>query len=160
MSKVKTTDTLELIGVDEQVAQNDWGEAVPFTLRPEDIDGKVMSFVLTSRIADATGGTGTILLPSGLLAVFSDDPAISVGDAELASGVSNTILGTVAIATGDWTSQTLGAWVNKQDLFIPFFPLKTLYFAFFWTLAGTINSATDDDEILEINAHIETTEIL
>lgn len=159
MTKIKTTDTLELIGVDEQVAQNDWGEAVPFTLRPEDIDGKVMSFVMTSRLL-TTGGTGTILLPSGLLTVFSADPGITVGDAALGVDVGETILGTVAIATGDWTAQAAGAWLNKQDLFIPFFPLKILYFAFFWTLAGTINSATDDDEIIEINAHIETTEIL
>ena len=159
MTKIKTTDTLELIGKDEVIAQNDWGEAVAFTLRPEDIDGKVMSFVLTSRL-NTTGGTGTILLPSGLLTVFSEDPGIATGDAALGVGVGSTILGTVAIATGDWTTQAAGAWVNKQDLFIPFFPLKTLYFAFFWTLAASINSGTGDDEILEMNAHLETTEIL
>ncbi len=159
MTKIKTTDTLELIGQDEQVAQNDWGEAVPFTLRPEDIDGKVLSFVMTSRLL-TTGGTGTILLPSGLLAVFSADPGISVGDAALGVDVGETILGTVDIATGDWTTQAAGAWVNKQSLNLPFFPLKTLYFAFFWTLAATINSAGTDNEIIEMKAQLETTEIL
>ena len=99
------------------------------------------------------------MLPSGLLTVFSEDPGIATGDAALGVGVGSTILGTVAIATGDWTSQAAGAWVNKQDLFIPFFPAGTLYFAFFWTLAATINDNVGDDEILEMNAHIETTEI-
>ena len=159
MKKIRPTDTLELIGKDEQVAQDDWGEAAPFTLRPEDSNGMVLSFVLTSRL-NTTGGTGTILLPSGKLAVFSEDPGITVGDVALGVDVGGTILGTVDIATGDWTTQAAGAWANKQELNLPFFPLKTLYFAFFWTLAGTINSATSDDEIIEMDAQLEINEFV
>ena len=160
MSKIKTTETMELVGINETIAQNDWTEDVSFTLKPEDVDGKILAFTMVSRLDDATGGTGTILLPSGTLAVFSADPALTAADAALASGVADTILGTVAVATGDWVSQTLGAWVNKLKVDIPFFPLKTLYFAFFWTLATSINSASGDDEILEIDVQIETNEIV
>lgn len=148
MTKIHHSDTLELVGTDEVIAQNDWTEAVALTLAMEDVSGQILGINLTTR-REATGGA--ILAPSGTLMVFDADPGLSTGDATLATGVHRTVLGTVAIATGDWFTDVGGGVVYKPVL-IPFYTLKTLYFAFFWTLATSINSATGDEEVMELDA--------
>ena len=152
--KIYETGTLELIGKDEAVAVNDWCVEASFTLPVPDSNGQVLGITLNTRKDDATGGTGTILLPSGRLMVFDSAPSITVGDAALASGVHETVLGSVAIANGDWYTDTMGSIVTKETL-IPFYSLKTLYFAFYYTLATGMNSAAGDDEIMEMTAQIE-----
>ena len=156
MTKIHHSDTLELVGNAEVIAQNDWTEDVSLTLAIEDVSGQILGINLTTR-REATGGA--ILAPSGTLMVFDADPGLSTGDTALVTGVHRTVLGTVAIATGDWFADVGGAVVYKPVL-IPFYTLKTLYFAFFWTLAGTINSAVGDDEIIELDAQLEINEFI
>ena len=150
MTKIHHSDTLELVGKDEQIAADRWTEDVALTLPIGDVSGQILGINLTTR-REATGGT--VLAPSGTLMVFDADPGLTTGDAALVTGVHRTVLGTVAIATGDWYADVGGGVVYKSVL-IPFYTLKTLYFAFFWTLSTSINSLGTDDEVMELDVQL------
>lgn len=149
MTRIHTSEVLELVGVDERIDQNDYTPDVPFTLRPPDSSGQILGINLITR-RGATGGV--ILTPAGTILVFDVSPAISTGDTALVTGFHDNILGTVTVATGDWFADVGGGVVYKPAL-IPYYTLKTLYFAFFWADAASINGATGDQETLEMIAN-------
>lgn len=137
----------ELIGSGDAVAASRWGKSVSLTMPVGDMDGEVMQVVVSTR----TGGTGQILTPDGKLFFFDADPAISAGATGLTTGEHATIIGEFDIESADFYSDTKGAVaVNKNS--IAFYPLKTLYVAWFQEASTGFNGATGDLEILEMRA--------
>lgn len=135
----------ELIGVDEQVAQNKFGGSVGVTLDATlKRSGEIVSLALYS-----TGGG--ILTPAGKLLVLDADPAVAVGDAALAAAEWATVLGVVAVAAGDWVADAAGAAVFKADVGLAFHAVQSLYFVWLHQDATTFNSDAGDDELLQLN---------
>lgn len=148
-TRVHELDTLELVGADEAVAQNQWGASVAHTLPRGDVSGEILGLTLITRET----ATGTILTPAGKLAVFKSDPSIAAGATGLTTGDHAEVLGAIDVIAGDWYSDTKGgfAYFDKP---IAFFTLKTLYFAWLQESTPGFNSATGDDEILEMAAEL------
>lgn len=140
----------ELVGVDEQVDQNDLSGSVGVSLEGGDnfVSGEILSFLLVF----SESGTGTVLEPTGQILVFDADPAISSGDTAITTAEHGTLLGIVNVEAADWLyTDANGASAYIVDTPIPFHNVKTLYFAFFNTLATAINSAAGDEELLQLN---------
>ena len=146
-TRVHELDTIELIGADEAVAQNQWSEEAAFTLPAGDVSGEILGVTLITRET----ATGVILTPTGKLAVFKADPGLAAGDTGLTTGKHAELLGVIDFVAGDWYSDGKGGFAFS-DKPIAFFSLKTLYFAWYQESAAGFNSATGDNEILEIAA--------
>ena len=139
----------ELIGVDEQVDQNDYSGSVQIDLQGSlPASGELLAFAFYST----EDGTGAVLEPTGKLILFDADPAVSSGDTALAAAEFPTILGVVDVAAADWVSDANGAVAYIVDTPVPFHALTSLYAVFLHTLATSYNSAAGDDEQLEFNA--------
>ena len=143
---------IELIGINEQVAQNqfnasvvvlDWAGATP-AARPRTGVIRSVGFFLN--------GAAVAISPAGELLIMDADPATSTADANLIAAEWLTILGNVPLVNADVVnaaaSQT-GAVALYHDLFIPFHEVSALYLLFQLTSAAQFNSAGDDDEQLQ-----------
>lgn len=135
----------ELIGINEQVDQNDYSKSAAVALGGT-YSGEILSIEMYTTEDDAGVG-GAILVPDGVLYIFSADPTIAFGDTSISAAERLTLLGEKKIFAADWSSDANGgsAWLITA---IPFHPLATLYFAFKLTSATSFNSAAGDDERL------------
>jgi len=149
-TRIYDSGVLELVGVDEQVDQNDYGGAVSFTLPRESSSGEILGIAIIST----EDGSGSVLEPTGKLFVFDADPSISTGDTSIAQASYAFLVGVIDIASGDWVADDNGAIAYLTDIPIAFAGAKTLWFAFLNTLATSINSAAGDDEQIEMRAFI------
>ena len=138
----------ELIGINEQVDQNDYSGSVELDLQgARPVSGEILAFAFYST----EDGSGAVLEPSGKLILFDADPAVSSGDTALAAAEFPTILGVVDVATADWHADANGAVAYIHDNPVPFHALTSVYAVWFHTLATSYNSAAGDDEQLEVN---------
>jgi len=138
----------ELIGINEAVAQNQYGASVGVALGGT-YSGELLNIALYSSEDD----TGQIIAEAGRLYVFDADPTVAAGDANLAAADWPTMIAAVDIAAGDWKEEAaggLGATVSMPTTIL-FHPLATLYFAYYHQGATTWNDAAGDDEQLELN---------
>lgn len=140
----------ELIGTDEEIAQNEYGGSVSATLgdgvRP--VSGEILSFMLFST----EEGTGSIQTPAGSLILFDTSPAISAGDAAMVVAAHLAVIGRVDVAAADWHSDANGAIVCKVDCPIPFHNLHSIHAVWFHSDANSYNDLSGDDEQLRFNA--------
>lgn len=137
----------ELIGINEQVDQNDYSASVEVELQYP-ASGEILSFAFYST----EDGSGAVQSPAGWLYLFAATPAISSGDTAMTAAARITCLGRVEVAAGDWETDANGGMAYIYDTPIPFHYTSSLFFAFKLTSATAMNSAAGDDEQLEFNA--------
>lgn len=142
---IKATASIELIGKDEQVAQNQYGASTSFALKTGSTSGEILSITVSQTVEDA----GAILGEAGRVVFFNADPATSAGDTSLAAAEGVTIIGQVAIAAADWVSDTNVGYACKWTA-IPFEDCENIYVAYRHEGATTINSGATDDEVVDI----------
>lgn len=110
------------------------------------INGEIQAVALYA----SESGTGAVMANSGKILFFDADPALSAGDAALASAaVHQTLIAQVEVDATEWNSDALGAGWYKE-VALPFHDLSAIYFAF-RNEGAAINSAAGDDEELHIN---------
>ena len=146
MHGMKEAGLTELIGVDEQVDQNDYGGSVAVSL-PSLTSGEILSFVFYST----EDGTGAVQEPAGVLLILDADPAVAAGDTSITAAERVTVLGHVAVAATDWKSDANGASAFIYNQPVPFHEVSTLYLCWFHEDATSFNDAAGDDEQLECN---------
>lgn len=149
-TRIYETGVLELVGINEQVDQNDYSGAVSFTLPRESSSGEILGVAIIST----EDGSGAVLEPTGKLFVFDSDPSIASGDTKIDQAYYANIVGVIDVAADDWVADDEGAVAYLTDTPVAFAGAKTLYFAFLNTLATAINSAAGDDEQIEMRAFI------
>jgi hypothetical protein len=136
----------ELIGINEQVDQDDYSGSVEVTLLHKG-SGEILSFAFYNT----EDGSGAILSPEGWLYILDADPAIASGDTAMTAAERVTVLGRVEVASGDWEADANGGMAYIYDTPVPFHELSSLFFVFKLTSATSMNSAAGDDEQLEFN---------
>ncbi len=136
----------ELVGINEQVDQNDYGGSVGVTLA-ERCSGEILAIALYAT----EDGTGAVQDSAGTLFILDADPAVASGDTALAAAEWVTVIGRVQVATGDWSVDANGGCAYITDTIVPFHNLATLYFVWKQTDATGLNDAAGDDEQLEFN---------
>ena len=83
-----TSDLLELIGINEQVDQNEYSAPVTFTNQYTQRAQYLKAIMLLSR----ESGAGAVLRPNGNLMLFSADPANAAGAATIAAAKWDNLL--------------------------------------------------------------------
>jgi hypothetical protein len=141
----------ELVGIDEQVDQSDYGGSVALTLgdgiRP--CSGEFLSFLF--RTAEA--GTGAIQTPPGTLLLLDADPTVAAGDVAITAAERATVIGLVKVNAADWkTADATGASAYIYNQPVPFHNLQTIYAVWFHEDATSLNDGAGDDETLDFNA--------
>lgn len=149
LGKIHETGVTELIGADEQVAQNQYAASAALTIATNASSGWIDGIVVYS-----TGGDE--LAVAGKLVFFDADPAIAAGATNITAAEAITVVAAVDLAAGDWISEAGGTLVGRwtQNLVtdpIPFHAVTSLYVALYHTAATTVNSAAEDNEVISMN---------
>ena len=139
----------ELIGINEQVDQNDDGGSVAISF-----DIPTSGEILNALFVATEDGSGAVQTPAGTLLIFDANPAITAGDTALAAGTWEKLIGMITIAASDWKSDTAGAAAYVCDTPICFHDVTALYLAWLHEDATSFNDAVGDDEQLEVNLWI------
>lgn len=139
----------ELVGINEQVDQDDFGGSVAVTL-PYEMSGEILNALFVST----EDGTGAVLYPAGTLLIFDTDPTIAAGDTDVGAGNWENLIGMIEVAATDWKTDAVGAAAYITGTPIAFHHLSTLYLAWFHEDATSYNDAAEDDEQLEVNLWI------
>jgi hypothetical protein len=136
----------ELVGINEQVDQNDYSGSVEVAL-----GGTYSGEILSVAFYATEDGTGAVQDSAGILYVFDADPSIASGDTAMTAAERVTVLGKLSIGAADWDADTGGglAYVNTSP--IPFHALASLFFVWKHLDATSLNDAAGDDEQLEFN---------
>lgn len=146
---IRESGLLELIGINEQVDQNDYSGSVELDVSPgpQPCSGVIqqVAFIQTED------GSGAILSLEGDLYVFDADPNPTSGDTALTAAEWVTCIGKCSVASTDWNTDANGGFAKVIDEPIWFHGAASLYFVFKLTSATSVNSAAGDDEQLEIN---------
>lgn len=143
---IYTTGMTELIGVNEQVDQNDYAGSV---FVPISGSGELLSYLLVS----GESGSGAVQTPEGKLLIFSADPTISAGDTSITAAEAATLIGVVDVASGDYVDVTNAKAAYITDTKVPFHKGSGggLWFSFKLTSATSLNDAAGDDEFLNFS---------
>lgn len=136
----------ELVGINEQVDQNDYSGSVGVALGGT-YSGEILAFALYAT----EDGSGAIQDSAGYLIILDADPAVASGDTALAAAEYPTILGVVKVETTDWITDAAGGVAYITDTPVPFHALSTLYFVWKHADATALNDGAGDDEQLEFN---------
>lgn len=140
----------ELVGIDEQVDQNDYSGSVEIDVSApgsQPTSGEILAFAFYAT----EDGSGAIQDSAGKLILLDADPAVSSGDTALAAAEFVTILGVVDVAASDWHIDANGGVAYIYDTPVPFHALTSIYAVWFHSDATSLNSAAGDDEQLEFN---------
>lgn len=141
---IKKTSAIELVGADEQLAQNNYADAAEASLSLGNStkgSGMILSALLISE-------GGAILEPTGELLIFSADPGHSLNASAIAAASLANLIGKVSVGASNWVSDANGAhaWIETA---VPFESASSLFLVFRLTSATSINSAGGDDETLK-----------
>ena len=143
----------ELVGISEQVDQNEFGAEVAITMSAitaVPVSGELLSFAFYA----AEAGTGAIIGSEGELLIFTAAPGLTAGD--VGTGITaaewKTCIGRVKVAASDWTVEDVGAFAYISDQPVPFHDVSTLYFVWRHTHATSLNDGAGDDETLDFDA--------
>ncbi len=139
----------ELIGVDQQVSQDQYSDSVEFDLLGASEDQRSGEILAVSLYA-TEDDSGAIITEDGTLLFLDADPSISAGAASLGAAVWLTVIGSVTVAAADWVEDASGGLFHAA-VAIPFHALSTLYAVYLHRGATQWNSAAGDDEQLELN---------
>ena len=139
----------ELIGVDEQVDQNDYSGSVEVSL-PYAMSGEILSVMFYST----EDGSGSVQSPEGWLYLLDADPVVASGATSMTAAERVTVLGRVKLESSDWETDANGGTAFIYDTPIPFQQLSSLFLVFKLTSATSLNDAAGDDEQLEVNLWI------
>lgn len=142
----------ELIDKDDtEVSTNDYTNTVDIDIADASggraVSGEIQSILLVA----SEQGSGAIRANAGVLFFFDSDPNTSAGDTVIDAAERKTILGQVALASGDWDSDASGGSVVKI-VAIPFHGLSTIY-AVFRNTGTAFNDGAGDDEELHLQIH-------
>jgi len=141
---IQKSAAIELIGIDEAVAQNQYSASVELPLAPHaPAQGELLDFEFISS-------GGDILTPAGRLLVMSADPGSSAGDTAITVAQRRTVLGEVPVAAADWQSDSNGGSVQYPTRPITIPGQTSVFLVWFHSDATGYNSASGDDEILEV----------
>jgi hypothetical protein len=141
---------LELIGVDEAVAQNQFSASVEFPVTPSSVvQGELLGFEFVSE-------GGAIIKPDGRLFVFTSDPGSSAGDTAITAAARKTLIGELAVVNTDFDSDSNAASAFYDDQDMPFQAASSLYLAFKLTSADGYNSSASDNEALSVRVSYRT----
>lgn len=136
----------ELVGIDEQVDQNEYGASVGVALGGT-YSGEILSFAFYAT----EDGSGAVQDSAGRLVILDADPATTAGDAALAAAEWPTVLGVVQVEASDWITDANGGVAYITDTPVAFHALATLYLVWLHEDATGLNDAAGDDEQLEVN---------
>lgn len=146
---IRESGLLELIGINEQIDQNDFSGSVSLDVSPgpQPASGVIhqVAFIQTEDAG------GAILSVAGDLLVFDADPNPTAGDTALTAAEWVTCIGKVSVEADDWITDANGGFAVVIDEPIFFHEVSTLYFVFKLTSSTSVNSDAGDDEQLEIN---------
>jgi hypothetical protein len=136
----------ELVGVDEQIDQNDYSGSVGVAL-----GGSYSGEILAVALYATEDGTGAVQDSAGVLYIFDADPIIASGDTAMSAAARVAQVAKIVVAASDWDTDANGGSACFKDLHIPFHAVSTLYFAFKLTDATALNDGAGDEEQLEMN---------
>lgn len=137
---------VELVGKNEQIAQDQFSEPVAVPMNEQQHGGIIQSITLFQTVE----GSGALLDADGVVLIFPSNPANSAGDTDLAAAAWKTCLGAAPVASTDWVKGAANGEVAfLKDVNIPFPFAQNLYLVFQLISATAINSAAGDDEVLE-----------
>jgi len=148
-SPVLISAVTELIGINEDISQNDFGAEVGVSVKdavgePDKVSGEILSIILYS----SETGTGAVQTPYGWLFIYDATPTVAAGDTAMTAAESLNVIGMVQINESDWeTDATSG--VAVKIVAIPFPAVETLYFAF-KNEDVAINDGAGDDELVSM----------
>jgi hypothetical protein len=152
---IHQTGLISLIGINNQVDQNDYGASVAIALATAagahpyaPISGELLHFTLISTET----GSGSVQTPAGTLFLFSASPAITAGDTAMTAAARATVIAQVEVETTDWKSDANGASATIFTKPVAFHSLTTLYAAWLHEDATSYNDGAGDDELLQLNA--------
>jgi hypothetical protein len=138
----------ELIDKDDtEVSTNDLTNTVDIAIAAKAAAGEIQSVLLVASEL----GSGAVRANTGILFFFDADPNTAAGDTTMTAAERKTLLGQVAIASGDWDSDALGGSVIKI-VAIPFHALTIIY-AVFRNTGTAFNDGAGDDEELHLQIH-------
>jgi hypothetical protein len=136
----------ELVGINEQVDQNDYSGSIGVSL-----GGTYSGEILSIGLYATEDGTGAVQDSAGILYVFDADPTITSGDTSMTAAERVTILGKIAVGALDWDVDANGGFAYITTYPIPFHAVANLYFVWKHLDATALNDAAGDDEQLEFN---------
>ena len=152
---IHQTGLVSLIGINNQVDQNDYGASVKIDLAAAagahpnaPISGEILHLTLISREA----GTGAVLAPAGVLYLFGADPEVDAGDTALESLARAAVIAQVEVETTDWKADAGGASATIFTKPVAFHALPALWAAWLHEDATSYNDVAGDDETLQLNA--------
>jgi hypothetical protein len=149
------TGLVTLIGINDQVDQNDYGPSVQLDLVTA--CGARVSFPISGEILQVTlisteSGSGAVNAPNGVLFFLDADPAIAAGDTTMTAAERATVIGQIEVETADWKSDANGASATIYAKPVAFHALSSLYAVWLQEHATAYNDAAGDDELLRLNA--------
>ncbi len=138
--------SVELVGIDEQLAQFEWSEGTEVPLGGT-YSGELLN--LTVILSGTLSEADTIL-------VFDADPSVTLADANLATASWLLAIGKYDIAAGDWFEEDSGGTgaVATFPEPIAFHPTSSLWFALYHEGSTTINSLAGNNESVTIHVEI------
>lgn len=143
---------IELIGINEQVDQNDFGGSVALPLGTTG-PGEILSVLLRTTESDA----GSILTPEGTLIFLNADPAVSAGDTSMTAAEWATVVGSISVSSSDWVADAnAGVVLQVPEHPIPFESLSDLYMVWLHEDATSFNDGGTDDEALHVVVRFKT----
>lgn len=154
---IRETGLQTLVGVDDKVAQNDYGPTVDVTVGGDQpASGKILAVLMYSTESSESGGA--VITEAGTLYVMDADPNTTAGDANLTAAEWGTIIAKIAVAEGDWKEESSGGKASVAyyvDTEYPFHAVDTLYLVYYHEGATEINSAAGDQETIQCNIWYE-----
>lgn len=146
---VKEVGLTELVGINEQVDQNDFSASVSVNLGYPAPSGEFRSFCFYADEA----GSGAIQDSAGILYIYDGDVNIASGATAMTAVTSTMSIGQVVVYASDWDTDATSGTACIHNTVIPFHSTSRLiYFAWKQTDATGLNDAAGDDEGLDFNA--------
>ena len=144
---IKEGGSTELVGINfVAMTQNEFSAAKEIAL-----GGTYSGEVVQACLTQSEEGTGAILADIALrLFIFDADPSLSTADTLIATASHLLLLDEVAFANGDFWIDT-GAGTLCMQMNTLFHAVSSLWFAIATEGATAINSAAEDDEVVDLN---------
>ena len=134
------TGVIELVGINEQIDQNDYGAHVTQNFHGS---GMVVGAVFHSSGGDILQVTGKLLFFNNAVSVAAGDTAITVAE-------RNELIGWIEVDS-NWQADANGASQCIPVQKAISYDTNGLYLVWFHESATSLNSAAEDDELLTVN---------
>lgn len=140
---VHASDLQTLIHSDDQVDQNDYGDACYLQLWGS---GEMLGF----HFLTLTEGEGAVIEPAGKLLIFKDAVTVTAGDTAITVAERVELIGMVQVNADDWQADANGAsqYICCTPIAFPRADNYYIYFVFFLESAASFNDAGGDDEVM------------